>query len=96
MRQIIDKILNGLRLRLNERDIEVELTEPAYGLLVARGYDRTSGARAMERTIDRLVTQPLADALLQGRFGDGTRLTVDAVNGELQFLSRTPGSHPQI
>jgi ATP-dependent Clp protease ATP-binding subunit ClpC len=83
IRQIIDKILGGLRERLRGRRVDVELTEAAYALLMQEGFHAQFGAREMERAIDRLIVQPLGKALLEGRFAEGTTVRVDAADGEL-------------
>ena len=83
LRQIIDKILGGLRQRLRGRRVNVELTEAAYALLMQEGSHPQFGAREMERAIDRLLVQPLGKALLEGRFTEGTTVCVDARDGEL-------------
>jgi ATP-dependent Clp protease ATP-binding subunit ClpC len=83
LRQIIDKFLGALRQRLSGRRVDVELTEAAYDLLMQEGFHPRFGAREIERTIDRLVVQPLGKALLEGRFAEGTMVRVDAGDGEL-------------
>jgi ATP-dependent Clp protease ATP-binding subunit ClpC len=83
VRQIIDKILDSLQTRLRERRINIELTEAAYAFLMQAGFDPQYGAREMERTVDRLLVQPLGKALLAGHFAEGTTVHVDARNGEL-------------
>jgi ATP-dependent Clp protease ATP-binding subunit ClpC len=83
VRQIIDKILAHLHWRLRERQIEIDLTDAAYDLLMEEGYDPTFGAREMERAFDRLLVQPLARALLEGRIFKGSRVRADACDGVL-------------
>ncbi len=85
VRDIIDKVLERLRERLVERTLDIELAPSAYDLLMEQGFDRRSGARNMERTIDRLLVQPLSKALLEGRFSEGSRLRVKAAGGSLEF-----------
>jgi ATP-dependent Clp protease ATP-binding subunit ClpC len=83
IRQIIEKVLDGLRRRLRDRRVDVELTEAAYALLMQAGFHPEFGAREMERAIDRLLVQPLGKALLEGRFAEGTMVRADAGDGEL-------------
>jgi ATP-dependent Clp protease ATP-binding subunit ClpC len=90
VRQIIDKVLSRLRARLRERRVDVELGESAYALLMKEGFQPRFGAREMERAIDRLVVQPLGRALIEGRFGDGTMVRVEARDGELVLLEDDP------
>jgi len=78
VRQIIDKILDKLRALLQPQRLALRLTNAAYDLLMAEGYDPQLGAREMERTVERLLTQPLGKAILEKRFTPGTTMRVDA------------------
>ena len=84
---IVDLLLADLQRRLAEHDLTVELTPAARALIVRDGTDLAYGARPLKRTIQRLVENPLARALLQGSFGPGSRITADAdvVNGTIVF-----------
>ncbi len=85
MRSIIDIQLRGLMKRLEDRKILVDLTDRAKDLLIAEGYDPTYGARPLKRTIQRRVLDPLAMRVLQGEFGEGAVVRIDAPRGELEF-----------
>jgi ATP-dependent Clp protease ATP-binding subunit ClpB len=69
--------------RVRERDIDVELTEGALTLLGNLGYDPTYGARPLKRVIQKRLVDPLALAILEGRFQPGETVRVDAADGEL-------------
>jgi ATP-dependent Clp protease ATP-binding subunit ClpB len=88
--QIVDIQLNGLRRRLGERHIVLELTAAALELLAREGFDPAYGARPLKRTIQREIVQPLAMRLLQGEFRDGDTVVVDvdAAGGALDFRKR--------
>jgi ATP-dependent Clp protease ATP-binding subunit ClpB len=90
MRSIIDIQLRGLAKRLEDRKIRIELTDKAKDLLIAEGYDPTYGARPLKRTLQREVLDPLARRVLQGEFGEGDVVRIDAVGSELQFESTKP------
>ncbi|MGW3953142.1 AAA family ATPase [Streptomyces sp. NPDC004752] len=92
LRRVLDKVLDGVRARLAERDISIAPTEGAYDLLLARATGARSGARAVEQTVEQLLVQPLGRALLAGRFGDGAVVRIDAVDGTLDFTGTEPGS----
>ena len=85
--RIVDLLLADLSRRLGEHDLELEITEAARRLIAAEGHDPAFGARPLRRAIQRLVENPLARALLEGRFKPGTRIKVDAdpVSGTLLF-----------
>ncbi len=69
--------------RVRERGIEVELTDTARTLLGNLGYDPTYGARPLKRVIQKRLVDPLALAILEGRFVAGDTVKVDAADGDL-------------
>jgi ATP-dependent Clp protease ATP-binding subunit ClpB len=85
MRKIIDIQLRGLMKRLEDRKIHVELGDRAKDVLIAEGYDPAYGARPLKRVIQRRVLDPLAMRVLQGEFGEGSVVRIDAPQGELMF-----------
>ncbi len=87
MRQIIDIQLKGLMKRLEDRKIRVELSDRAKNLLISEGYDPAYGARPLKRVIQRRVLDPLAMRVLQGAFGEGSVVRIDAPRGELEFTN---------
>ena len=62
-----------------------ELTDAAKTHLVRVGYDPSYGARPLKRALQRLIENPLALRLLEGEFGEGDTVRVDARNGEVVF-----------
>ncbi|HEU0335802.1 MAG TPA: ATP-dependent Clp protease ATP-binding subunit ClpC, partial [Gaiellaceae bacterium] len=82
---IVELQLARLRERLAERRIELELTEAAKELVAEEGWDPAYGARPLKRALQRLVENPLALRLLEGEFGEGDTVRVDAREGELRF-----------
>jgi len=83
--EIVDLQLERLRGRLAERHITIEPTDAAKEALGDAGWDPAYGARPLKRAIQRLVENPLALRLLEGDFGDGDTIRVDAQNGDLVF-----------
>jgi ATP-dependent Clp protease ATP-binding subunit ClpB len=83
--EIVELQLARLRARLAERGIALELTDAAKQGLAEAGWDPAYGARPLKRAIQRLVENPLALRLLDGEFGDGDTIRVDAEGGELAF-----------
>jgi ATP-dependent Clp protease ATP-binding subunit ClpA len=84
---IVDLLLADLSRRLAEHDLALELTPAARQLIAREGTDLAFGARPLKRTIQRLVENPLARALLQGQFPPGSRITADAdiMSGTIVF-----------
>ncbi len=72
--QIIDIQLSEVKQRLQYKDIRVRITQGAKNLLADKGFDQTYGARYLKRTIQKLLEDPLAEEILQGRFGEGSRI----------------------
>jgi ATP-dependent Clp protease ATP-binding subunit ClpB len=86
---IVDLLLADLARRLTDQDLTLELTPAAKALIVREGTDPAFGARPLKRTIQRLVENPLARALVAGEFRQGDRITADAdlVSGTIVFSS---------
>jgi ATP-dependent Clp protease ATP-binding subunit ClpB len=82
---IVELQLERLRIRLAERGIELEVTDEAKHVLAEAGWDPTYGARPLKRAIQRMIENPLALRLLEGDFGEGDAVRVDAKDGELVF-----------
>src|SRR5271166_6194810 len=88
LRQIVDVQLIRLRQRLEERKIELELTDKARDYLAENGYDPLYGARPLKRLIQRELETTLGRKLLSGEIRDNTRVTVDAGTRGLEFSSQ--------
>jgi ATP-dependent Clp protease ATP-binding subunit ClpB len=86
---IVELLLADLQRRVAEQEITLELTPAAKSLIVREGTDPAYGARPLKRTIQRLVENPLARALLKGEFKPGTTVVGDAdsIGGMLLFRS---------
>jgi len=79
--------LSQLRKRLAERDLALELSDSAMHLLGEAGFDPVYGARPLKRAIQQKIENPLASALLEGRFGPGDVIRGDVVDDQLVFSS---------
>jgi ATP-dependent Clp protease ATP-binding subunit ClpB len=75
---IVELLVADLQRRLATQDLTLELTAAARALIAREGTDPTFGARPLKRTIQRLVENPLARALIEGRFKPGQTIAVDA------------------
>jgi ATP-dependent Clp protease ATP-binding subunit ClpB len=86
IQRIVEIQLRGLRQRLAERKMTLELTQAAEEELARSGFDPVYGARPLKRTIQKELVQPLAMQLLQGKFTDGATIVVDTgPHGRLTF-----------
>ncbi|MDH6370734.1 ATP-dependent Clp protease ATP-binding subunit ClpB [Paenibacillus sp. PastF-3] len=81
--KIVDKLVDGLRLRLAEREIGLELTEPAVRFIAKEGFDPVYGARPLKRFIQRSLETRVARAIIAGEAAEGTVIQVDESGGEL-------------
>jgi ATP-dependent Clp protease ATP-binding subunit ClpB len=86
---IVDIQLKRLENRLAERRVNLVVTDAARKLLAQRGWDPVYGARPLKRAIQRLVQDPLAMMLLEGKFTEGDTITVDAKGGDITFTKAT-------
>ena len=80
---IIDILVEGLRQRLAERSLKLEITDEAKALVIERGYDPLYGARPLRRTLQSSVETLIARTILRGDLAAGSTLTVDVQDGEL-------------
>jgi ATP-dependent Clp protease ATP-binding subunit ClpB len=93
--RIVQLQVGQLVRRVAERGIEIELSEDARTLLGNLGYDPTYGARPLKRVIQKQLADKLALKILEGDFGEGDRVRVDAAEGEIVFERvGTPAASP--
>ena len=87
MSQILDLRLNEVSKMLEDRQISLELTEPARQLILAAGSDAAYGARPLKRALQRMIQDPLAIKILNGEVlhGAHVRIDVDRKSNQLRF-----------
>ena len=85
--RVVDKFIMELEAQLEERNVTVEIDDPARGWLAERGYEPEMGARPMTRIIQEYVKKPLADQLLFGELVNGGHIIIrlDELNDQLTF-----------
>ena len=81
--KIVEIQLGRLRKLLAERKMQLRLTDAAKKHLAQVGYDPAFGARPIKRAIQSELQDPLANAILNGEYREGSEVLVDAVDGEL-------------
>jgi ATP-dependent Clp protease ATP-binding subunit ClpB len=81
--RIVDLQFAGIRARLADRRLTLEVTEAARALIAREGYDPVYGARPLRRFIQREVETRIARALIGGDIRDGATVAVDAEDDEL-------------
>ncbi|MBK5225265.1 MAG: ATP-dependent Clp protease ATP-binding subunit [Thermoleophilia bacterium] len=80
IKEIVDLMIARVGQQLAEREVAIELTEPAKELLVDRGFDPGMGARPLRRAIQQYVEDLLADEVLAGAIPDGSTVLIDRKN----------------
>ena len=83
LRGIIDIMVEGLRKRLADKTLSLEVTDAAKDLIIERGYDPLYGARPLRRCLQSGAETLIAKKLLSGDLSSGSTLVLDAENGEL-------------
>jgi ATP-dependent Clp protease ATP-binding subunit ClpB len=89
MGAIVDIQLSRLAKLLEDRKIILDLTDEARDYLASQGYDPAYGARPLKRVIQKLVQDPLAEAILEGRVHDEQTVSIDVGKGGLTFTGET-------
>ncbi|MCG8469706.1 MAG: ATP-dependent chaperone ClpB [Gemmatimonadetes bacterium] len=80
---IVELQLGRVAETLADRDVGIEVSDEARRRIVEVGYEPAFGARPLKRAIQRLITDPLAMAFLEGTFDEGDTIRVElAADGE--------------
>ncbi len=85
--RVVDKFVIELETQLADKQVTLVVDESARMWLSERGFDPQMGARPMARVIQDHIKRKLADELLFGALEEGGKVTVSAVDGELQVVS---------
>ena len=94
LRQIVEIQLRALRNRLADKKLTLDITPGAVEALAEEGYDPTYGARPLKRVIQRRLQDPIAMAILEGQFPEGSTIKVDVRGGELTIFRATKAAEP--
>ncbi len=91
MKEIVSIMLNTVGKRTKQQmSIRLNAGEDVKDFLVEKGYDEKYGARPLRRTIQNLVEDKLAEAVLEGRVGEGDSVKLLLKDGQLKFSARHP------
>ncbi|HEY3729260.1 MAG TPA: NDP-hexose 4-ketoreductase, partial [Solirubrobacteraceae bacterium] len=77
IKEIVELLLQRIRQSMAERELQLELSEPAKDLLVDKGWDPAMGARPLRRAIQRYIEDPLADFVLRSQVPSGSTVLVE-------------------
>ncbi|HEY8588826.1 MAG TPA: ATP-dependent Clp protease ATP-binding subunit [Naasia sp.] len=81
IKEIVDLLLMRIRSSLAERELQLELSEPARDFLVDKGWDPAMGARPLRRAIQRYIEDPLADFVLRSELHPNQIVVADVPQG---------------
>jgi ATP-dependent Clp protease ATP-binding subunit ClpC len=93
--QIVELFITRLGVRLEERDLTLELTSRAKERLMEIGYEPALGARPLRRAVQREIEDKISEQILQGELKNSSHIKVDFDNGEFVFESKLRGAVPQ-
>ncbi|CAM5578603.1 MULTISPECIES: ATP-dependent Clp protease ATP-binding subunit [Streptomyces] len=96
LERITNLMLDKTRRMLHAQGVAVDFTAAAVDWLSERGYQPEYGARPLRRTIQREVDNQLSRLLLDGRIGEGGRVTVDVADGRLDFRTEELPPAPEL
>ena len=85
MMEIVDIVIDEMFTRMQDINIEFELTKGAKEFVVEHGFDPVFGARPLRRTIQKFVEDPIAEEILKGNFGEGSKISVKKKGTGLDF-----------
>lgn len=90
MIKVVDKFIKEMNSLVSDKNVFVQLTNPAKEFLIAKGFDPKMGARPMQRVIDDKIKRPLSREILFGRLTNGGIVQIDYVNNDLVFSYMDP------
>ena len=92
IRNIANIQIASLNKRLQYNDLSIEVSDAVLDRIADLGYDPIYGARPLRRAVQNWIENPLAQRVIQGEYGPGDRITVDADEQGFVFGKREAGS----
>ncbi len=89
LKDIVDIQTERLKQRLKEQRVEIKITDEAKTYLARKGYNPSFGARPLKRLIQNEIETPIAYMVIEGRVKEGSKITVDARDDDLDFAVDT-------
>ncbi|RKF13869.1 ATP-dependent Clp protease ATP-binding subunit ClpA [Roseovarius spongiae] len=93
--RVVEKFVLQLEAQLLDRNVTIELTQPAAEWLADKGYDDKMGARPLGRVIQEHIKKPLAEELLFGKLAKGGLVKVGVRDGKINLQIEGP-DHPRL
>ena len=85
IKQIAEKMLNGLEKRLENIDIQIVFSDKVMDYLAEKGFDDIYGARPLRREIQKSIEDPLSEKILAGEFSKNSKIRCDISDGKIVF-----------
>ena len=83
VKRIVDIMIGDLRERMENQDLELEVTDAAKEIVLEHGWDVEYGARHLRRAIQREIENKVAKVILDGECGEGCSILVDGAQGSI-------------
>ncbi len=80
IKEIVDIMLQEIKAKVAERDIEIVVTDSAKEIIALEGFDPVYGARPLRRSIQWLIEDQLAEMILKGAVNNGVKVVFDSDN----------------
>jgi len=88
VKEIVNLMIDKLNERLEEQNIEIELTKDALSFLVEKGYNPSYGARPLRRAIQKYIEDPLSEEILKGNLPKSGKVLVKKSEDKLIFKDK--------
>jgi ATP-dependent Clp protease ATP-binding subunit ClpC len=83
IKEIVSLMLGQVTKRMAEKDIYLEFTDQAKGMLAERGYSEEYGARPLRREIQKIIEDKLSEELLSGNIKHGDKVLMDVLDNKM-------------
>ena len=93
--QVVELFIKRLSVRLEERDLTLELTDAAKQRLMEICWEPSLGARPLRRAVQREIEDRISEQILEGHLKNSRHIKVDFVGGEFVFTNQVRESIPQ-
>lgn len=87
MVKIINKFIDEIRTKVKDKNIIINVSEPAISWMIEKGFDQKMGARPLHRVIDKEIKRSLANLMLFGALKNGGSVTIDVVDDKISLSS---------
>ncbi len=84
--KVVDKFLFEFEAQLEEKNVQLNVSDEARQWLAKNGYEPAMGARPMARLIQESIKKPLAEELLFGKLSKGGTVNINVKDGKLNFI----------